>query len=224
MAKLLGERTRRGTLLVVYALAISCSALSHRINNIAISDHGNGHHSWAQFATKSPQAKRWQHQFSTRSGYLFFKHIRKAGGTAMRNYLFDVMKYHGHGTLEQFLSNTEEKEATRHFPFMQLHQQRLAQNYYNQSNEANESNAMEALSLNKNKVYYLEQEFASMDWGCRDIDPRWNISLSVIVLRHPIERHLSEFFILGPALKLIGRSCIGTIPTQIRFPYSSQSI
>eukprot|EP00578_Thalassiosira_sp_NH16_P023186 CAMPEP_0181092186 /NCGR_PEP_ID=MMETSP1071-20121207/8792_1 /TAXON_ID=35127 /ORGANISM="Thalassiosira sp., Strain NH16" /LENGTH=346 /DNA_ID=CAMNT_0023174365 /DNA_START=777 /DNA_END=1817 /DNA_ORIENTATION=+ len=37
-----------------------------------------------------------------------------------------------------------------------------------------------------------------MDWQCRGIDPRFNNSLSIVVIRHPIEQHLSEFFYSGP--------------------------
>lgn len=37
-----------------------------------------------------------------------------------------------------------------------------------------------------------------MDWQCKNVDPRWNNSLNVIVLRHPIERHFSEYFYSGP--------------------------
>ena len=51
------------------------------------------------------------------------------------------------------------------------------------------------------QVHYIEHEFQAMDWQCPSVDPRWNESLSIIVLRHPIERHLSEFFFSGSGKK-----------------------
>lgn len=48
------------------------------------------------------------------------------------------------------------------------------------------------------QIHYIEHEFLAMDADCPNIDPRWEESLRVIVLRHPIERHLSEFFFSGP--------------------------
>lgn len=48
-------------------------------------------------------------------------------------------------------------------------------------------------------VTYYEQEAYAMDWQCPKHDARrWRDSLSVIALRHPVERHLSEFFYSGP--------------------------
>jgi len=44
-------------------------------------------------------------------------------------------------------------------------------------------------------------EFQTMDYKCHQVDPRWNNSLTFIILRHPIERHLSEFFFSGPGSK-----------------------
>ena len=40
-----------------------------------------------------------------------------------------------------------------------------------------------------------------MAWDCPVNDPRWEDSLSFIVVRHPIERHMSEFFYHGPGEK-----------------------
>jgi len=56
---------------------------------------------------------------------------------------------------------------------------------------------------NNYDISYVEQEFEPMDWQCSAFDPRWQESLNIIVLRHPIERHLSEFFFSGvtPATK-----------------------
>eukprot|EP00804_Cyclotella_cryptica_P009994 CCRYP_015407-RA/>CCRYP_015407-RA protein AED:0.03 eAED:0.03 QI:840/1/1/1/0/0/3/1662/314 len=40
-----------------------------------------------------------------------------------------------------------------------------------------------------------------MDSECPLHDPRWERSLRVVTLRHPIERHMSEFFFSGPGTK-----------------------
>ena len=40
-----------------------------------------------------------------------------------------------------------------------------------------------------------------MDYKCYQVDPRWNNSLTFVILRHPIERHMSEFFYSGPLSK-----------------------
>jgi len=51
-------------------------------------------------------------------------------------------------------------------------------------------------------ITYYEQEFYAMDWQCPTADAdRWRDTLSVVALRHPIERHLSEFFFSGPGSK-----------------------
>ena len=141
--------------------------------------------------SSDPYVNRWRRKFSSKSGYIFHKHIRKAGGTAIRNYITAALEHHGFGTFQQFLNNTDEQEALRHFPFLEDEQKEEAKRYYNQTR------TMSAVHSNKPKVYYIEQEFSSQDWDCRDVDPRWNNSLSIIVLRHPIERHLSEFFYSG---------------------------
>ena len=140
-------------------------------------------------------ANLWRRRFSSRSGFIFFKHIRKAGGTAIREYLHAVMEYHGQATFRQFLKNHDRKETRRHSPFLNSAQKQLAERYYNQ--RMNKTTTVASRTHNKYKVHYIEQEFSSMDWKCRHIDPRWNDSLSVVSLRHPIERHLSEFFYSG---------------------------
>lgn len=49
-------------------------------------------------------------------------------------------------------------------------------------------------------VTYYEQEFYALDFQCPVVDAeRWRDTLSVVAIRHPIERHLSEFFFSGPA-------------------------
>src|SRR5210317_1301318 len=48
-----------------------------------------------------PYRDRWNHRFSSsaargkRGGYVFFKHIRKAGGTTLRSYIRNVFEHHG---------------------------------------------------------------------------------------------------------------------------------
>ena len=63
------------------------------IDNIGISlDIENDH---------EPYLSRWHRRFASSEnrgktgGYLFFKHIRKAGGTSLRAYMRDVLAYHG---------------------------------------------------------------------------------------------------------------------------------
>ena len=85
--------------------------------------------------------------------HLFFKHIRKAGGTSMYSYLAKVL----------------------------LHIQ----------GQASRDNTNPPL-------LYTTQEFGAMDRNCPQIDPRWNRTLSIIAMRHPVERQLSEFFYSGP--------------------------
>mmetsp|Transcript_4819 Transcript_4819/g.9755 ORF Transcript_4819/g.9755 Transcript_4819/m.9755 type:complete len:452 (-) Transcript_4819:44-1399(-) len=116
-----------------------------------------------------PYFNRWKLRFSpphsncTSTGkYLFFKHIRKAGGTTLRSYFNDVFLYHGKPR------GMKEYGRSRRRP------------------------------LEPDAVYYVEQEFTTMDYECPIIDPRWNNSLRIITLRHPIERHISEFFFSGP--------------------------
>ena len=146
-------------------------------------------------AQHEPYVNRWQRRFADTSGYVFFKHIRKAGGTAVRNYIHEAMKHHGHGTLRQLVKRYTQQEVTRHFPFLLQAQKDLIQNYYNNTNNTTNAASKNAVP----KVYYIEQEWSSMDWKCRANDPRWNKNtLSIITLRHPIERHLSEYFYSGP--------------------------
>mmetsp|Transcript_20768 Transcript_20768/g.43666 ORF Transcript_20768/g.43666 Transcript_20768/m.43666 type:complete len:459 (+) Transcript_20768:55-1431(+) len=119
-----------------------------------------------------PYFNRWKLRFSpphsncTSTGkYLFFKHIRKAGGTTLRSYFNDVFSYHG---------RTRNKEDF---------DQSITKSRPDESDDV---------------IYYVEQEFSTMDYKCPIIDPRWNNSLRIITLRHPIERHISEFFFSGP--------------------------
>jgi len=129
-----------------------------------------------------PYRDRWNHRFSSsvargkRGGYVFFKHIRKAGGTTLRTYIRNVFEYHG-------LS-------------------RDVADYENMREVATSRNQTSATGLSsKYDISYVEQEYLPLDWQCSRIDPRWQESLNIIVLRHPIERHLSEFFFSGVSLE-----------------------
>lgn len=104
-----------------------------------------------------PLINRWQSRGlnlnrPNKGGYLFFKHIRKAGGTTMYAYLERVMQYHHDLSIQQNLSS-------------------VCSNNNQQGG-----------------VSYYEQESHAMDWRCPQIDDRWNDTLSIIALRHPIER------------------------------------
>ncbi len=59
------------------------------------------------------------------------------------------------------------------------------------------------LGKNNPKILYVEEEFHPMAYDCPATDPRWTDTLSVTVLRHPIERHMSEFFYHGPGQALM---------------------
>ena len=113
-----------------------------------------------------PYLNRWQRRFASskkrqkQGGYLFFRHMRKAGGTSLRDYFRDVMLYH---------NITRNLDDFRDAKYPSTHYQ----------------------------VHYIEHEFQPMDWKCPIVDPRWNESMRIIVLRHPIERHLSEYFFSG---------------------------
>ena len=101
----------------------------------------------------------------------------------MRSYLARVMKYHGNPrTRIDYIKNIKSQDIRDH----------LIRNWDLVNSTAAQSEAK------KHQIHYAEQEFQSMDWECSRVDPRWNHTLSVIVLRHPVERHLSEFFYSGP--------------------------
>lgn len=121
-----------------------------------------------------PYLNRWQRRFASskarnkKGGYLFFKHIRKAGGTSLRDYFRDVLAYHN------ITRNIADWRAIKNGP-----------------------------PINKHQIHYVEHEFQTMDWQCPTVDPRWRESMRIIVLRHPIERHLSEFFFSGGGKKFL---------------------
>ena len=108
--------------------------------------------------------RRYQHKNNIPSGYIFNKHLRKCGGTTLRQYLEDVCLY-----------------------------------YQNPKQHATTLEMDDATSKQIGNVTYYEQEAYAMDWQCPKHDAqRWRDSLSVVALRNPIERHLSEFFYSGP--------------------------
>eukprot|EP00581_Thalassiosira_minuscula_P012167 CAMPEP_0183714786 /NCGR_PEP_ID=MMETSP0737-20130205/9224_1 /TAXON_ID=385413 /ORGANISM="Thalassiosira miniscula, Strain CCMP1093" /LENGTH=483 /DNA_ID=CAMNT_0025943789 /DNA_START=175 /DNA_END=1626 /DNA_ORIENTATION=+ len=120
-----------------------------------------------------PYLNQWQRRFASsksrnkKGGYLFFKHIRKAGGTSLRGYFRDVFGHH------------------------------------NITRELNDWKAIkDGRQTEQYQVHYIEHEFQTMDWQCPAIDPRWRESIRIIVLRNPIERHLSEYFFSGSGFKL----------------------
>lgn len=129
-----------------------------------------------------PYRDRWNHRFSSSAargksgGYVFFKHIRKAGGTTLRTYIRNVFEYHG---LSRDVADYENMRAVA--------------TSHDQTNTTGLSS--------KYDISYTEQEYFPLDWQCSRIDPRWQESLNIIVLRHPIERHLSEFFFSGVSLE-----------------------
>mmetsp|Transcript_14419 Transcript_14419/g.29835 ORF Transcript_14419/g.29835 Transcript_14419/m.29835 type:complete len:483 (+) Transcript_14419:2927-4375(+) len=124
--------------------------------------------------SSEPLMNRWGQRFGpfendnatiSNSGYLFFKHMRKAGGTTMRSYLHSVLTYHN--------DQKGPKASSR-------------------------SLAGSSPTTGNKRIAYYEQEFRAMDWRCPKDDPRWQDSVKITVLRHPVERHISEFFFSGP--------------------------
>lgn len=115
--------------------------------------------------------RRYQHKNNIPSGYIFNKHLRKCGGTTLRQYLEDVCLYYQN--LKQHAATLEMDDSDAPDPIMNAQQ--------------------------IGNVTYYEQEAYAMDWKCPKHDAqRWRDSLSVVALRNPIERHLSEFFYSGP--------------------------
>jgi hypothetical protein len=151
----------RTRLTVIVTCSLLIAFLMLKQNNtdtgVTLSKSSHGSLSTVVTVTKQhplPLINRWQFRGLDRpnkGGYLFFKHIRKAGGTTLYGYLERVMQYH-HALKQQ--------------------------------------NASSSCSNNKQQgeVSYYEQESHAMDWRCPQIDDRWNDALSIISLRHPIER------------------------------------
>ncbi|EJK72781.1 hypothetical protein THAOC_05651, partial [Thalassiosira oceanica] len=137
-----------------------------------------------------PYTDRWQRRFAAsesrgkKTGFLFFKHIRKA---AQRAYDTEAMARMKTG-------------------------QAIAKIFSNKQRRVDRGEIAVPTGYTVN---YIEQEFEAMDWTC----PRFDDSLSVIVLRHvsqlcseaallvysftihickPVERQMSEFFYSGP--------------------------
>lgn len=196
LARHSNSRSRQWLLVAATTLALSiCFANLYQITvSIPSDDYYWRSNNDQPSASYDPYVNRWQARLSSKGGHLFFKHMRKAGGTLLRNFLHAFMQFHGHGTFQQFLQRTDQKEVMRHFPFFDSEQMESAESYFNQTINRSKNHS----TMPNNKVFFIEQEFSTMDWQCRNIDPRWNDSLSVIILRHPIERHLSEFFYSGP--------------------------
>ena len=125
----------------------------------------------------------------------------------MRNYLAEVLKYHDNPrTLTDFILNVENEYIDTKF-LQDLHKvNNLGEGEWDTINHTihtiNNFTAAVEKAKSKQQIHYAEQEFTSMDWQCARLDSRWNNTLSVIMLRHPIERHLSEFFYSGPGSSL----------------------
>lgn len=144
----------RRTILVTCSLLMAFFTLEQRSLDVTLIESSHGSLSTAVTVKKQqlPLINRWQFRGLNRpnkGGYLFFKHIRKAGGTTLYSYLERVMQYH-HALVQQNSS-------------------------YSWSND-------------KGEISYYEQESHAMDWRCPKVDDRWNDTLSIISLRHPIER------------------------------------
>jgi len=135
---------------------------------------------WKNPTTGLQYKKRWIHRFrqATRrnnlGGIFFFRHIRKAGGTSLRLYFQQVMEHHKQVFAAAWPYTDGKIETLDHL-----------------------------LGKDNPKILYVEEEFRPMSYDCPATDPRWRDTLSVTVLRHPIERHMSEFFYHGPGKALM---------------------
>ena len=135
---------------------------------------------------KEPYLNRFQRRFASskergnKGGYLFLRHMRKAGGTTLRVYFHDTLLHHN------ITRSTDDFRSYKAVTKEQTEKRKAK----TQKNEV-------IVDPNHYQVHYIEHEFLPMDWKCPSIDPRWKESLRIIVLRHPIERHLSEYFFSG---------------------------
>ena len=155
-----------------------------------------------------PFTNRWQRRFSNSQsnnkpgGYLFFKHIRKAGGSALRDYFQNVFEYHNNSRTCDKLYQEDLDDAQFEIFIAHLKDAKrrinLAMKKRQERKSSTISNTTITMDESYYKVHYVEQEFVTMDWKCPSVDPRWKDSLSVISLRHPVERIMSEFFYAGP--------------------------
>jgi len=152
-----------------------------------------------------PFVNRWDRRFESPLSdnpikYLFFKHIRKAGGTSLRTFFFTVLEYHDQSrtfdlspvAAEFFESGAYENSRGGEF------RKGFFENKKAKTQKKNQRRGRRGRKDRTYEVHYVEQEFDAMDWQCPSTDPRWKDSLRIITLRHPIERHFSEFFFSGP--------------------------
>jgi len=136
---------------------------------------------------KEPYLNRFQRRFASskergnKGGYLFLRHMRKAGGTTLRVYFHDALLHH---------NITRSTDDFRSYKSLTKEQMEKRKTKTQKKDEV-------IVDSNHYQVHYIEHEFLPMDWKCPSIDPRWKESLRIIVLRHPIERHLSEYFFSG---------------------------
>ncbi len=143
-----------------------------------------------------PFVDRLQRRFAptrlrNKSPYIFFKHIRKAGGTSIRHYLFRVLEFHQSARKSGvFFDSLDEGR----FQFYRGKFERDVKIYFHRRDE---SKITVGSKTQITGVSYIEQEFQPMDWRCPLLDPRWNDSIRVTALRHPVERAMSEFFYSG---------------------------
>ena len=123
---------------------------------------------------KEPYLNRFQRRFASskergkKGGYLFLRHMRKAGGTTLRVYFHDALLHHN------ITRSTDDFRSYKSLTKEQM-EKRLAKT------QKNEEEAI--VDPNHYQVHYIEHEFLPIDWKCPSIDPRWKESLRVIVLR-----------------------------------------
>lgn len=198
----------RVLLIIIIAVSLATVSLKRSASIFALSRYDAynevemssiAHH----YPKLEPFVNRWDRKLSSSKsrgragGYLFFKHIRKAGGTTLREYFSEVMKYHNNSRMfEDFVLSLDGDQVTKDLlRVFAKNEDRIELLKQHKQEWPNSSKLVTQQSAYR--VHYGEQEFAASDYKCYKVDPRWKETLSVIALRHPIERHISEFFYSG---------------------------
>ena len=137
----------------------------------------------------------YQHRGS-KVGYLFFKHIRKAGGTTLRAFLYHALEHHHQSRTFDLspLAQANYDDEIGNGKWKKQRGGRFHKRYYD-TKKNRTAKILKEYGSNKPKteytIQYVEQEYDAMHWQCPEVDPRWKDSLRIITIRHPIERHLS---------------------------------
>ena len=141
----------------------------------------------------------------------------------MRNYLAKVLEYHNSArTVVDYIHNVNPNHRDAIFYETLIkkahNDDELALLIETTRRDLNTTTAGRQRQGINQQIHFAEQEFTAMDWECSRVDPRWNNTLSIIMLRHPIERHLSEFFYSGPG-SVLALDAKKLFDSNINYPY-----